>query len=245
MREVKTCLNPSCSKSFQPGHYGDRQRICGAAKCLRWYKVFWKQTRKPPRGFTPDVFERIISEADNLELRTVYVVARFSAVRKGELLGLNWSDVLDANGAAKQSCAIRGQWDDRRGFVMTKTSDARLVYFMEEARAAIEKLAKATKDRQPFNRVFSFSEAFVWKWWKRTQKRLGIVNQETNDGFRFHDIRHTALKATANEHGLEMAALQGGHKSLETTRIYTQRTPEETVAILDGKRPKGLTGGRC
>lgn len=238
---VKTCLNPSCGKAFKPGHYGDKQRICGLVKCRRWYKVFWKQTRKPPRGFTPDVFARLVREAKDLTLRTVYVVARYSAVRKGELLGLTWDDVLDKQGAPRKSCALRGQWDDRRGFVVTKTSNARLIYFMKQARDAIGELAKATKDRQPFNRVFPFSEAFVWKWWKRTQKRLGIINQETGDGFRFHDIRHTALKETATKHGIERAADQAGHKNLNTTRIYTQQTPEEMVAILDGRR---ATGGK-
>lgn len=275
------CQNPSCGKPITEGHYGSLQKVCGSwtmvgcpkchgagkrngkkcekcagngrikQTCKAWYRTFWSQTRKPPRGMNIDVFDGVAATIhEDVFHESLILVARFAAMRKGEILGLTWGDVLDHEGNARNSFPIRGQWDDVQHFKPTKTVNSRQALMTREAQAAIDRLrtwavAKGRPCRKT-DRIFPITEAGVWKWWVSLQKRLGVANPQTGRPYRFHDLRHTRATELARAKRLDLAQQQLGHKSINTTQIYAMRSAEEliedmetTTASAARKRKKG------
>jgi len=257
----QTCLNPSCNKSYAPGHYGKLQRVCsgtylekcskkcpgkkckkcaGAGKyketCSNWYKRYWAKTRKPPRAMPENDQKKVLAYWEKQDFRywALLIAARNSALRKGELLGITWADVEDGN-EIRSNFPLRGQWDDRVGFKTTKTDTGRTAYFLKEVRQALSRLRKGeAKGDGPTDRIWTYTEVDAWKWWVRSQKKLGITNRDTGRTFRFHDLRHLAAIRTLKRTGkLHDVATLCGHSNLATSMIYTQQRPEDFVKSLE------------
>lgn len=241
MTETKLkCLNPKCGAEFEPSHYGKRQRICGVKACKKWYKEYYSQVRQPPRGIDDEVFARLLKAARPDRLKHAFlVVARASGLRKGELLGLTWADILDHKGKIKAEIEIRGQWRDRQGFQPTKTRNSRLGYLTEKAKKALEEVQDSQKNT---DRVFPFWNSGIWSWFNQLQRQLRIANPETGYPYRVHDIRHSLGLELAHKKGrLDVAKQMLGHKNIQTTTIYSQPHAGEflkTVEKLTGAKPK-------
>jgi integrase len=268
--KTKICMNPSCKKSFIPGHYKDRQLVgsgpehvttetcqschgtgkkqgavcqkCSGKKsikqtCAIWYRSYWSQIRKPPRGIPEEDQRRALELAEKKDLRywSLLIAARNSALRKGELLGLTWGDIQDGE-EIRSNFPLRGQWDDRQGFKETKTGAGRIAYFFEEVRKALKRMrATSAKNDGPADRVWPYSEAETWARWVRIQKQLKIVNPETKRNFRFHDWRHSSAIRTLKKTGkLSDVTVLCGHKNPATTQIYVTQRPEDFVASIEG-----------
>lgn len=256
-----TCLNPACKKVTVAGHYGRLQKVCrgtytenctkkcigktckkcrGKGKyqstCVSWYRKYWAQVRKPPRGIPEEDQKRALAAAEKEDLRwwALLIAARNSALRKGELLGITWADIQDGD-QIRSNFPLRGQWDDKVGFKETKTDTGRIAFFLKEVRDALTRLRKneAKKDKSD-SRIWPYTEVDTWVRWTNLQKRLKIVNPETKRAFRFHDWRHvSALRALKKTGKLSDAATLCGHKSISTTSIYTQQRPEDFVASIE------------
>jgi len=203
--------------------------------CKIWYKKYWTQTRQPPREISEADFKKILKAVEgDILFHTLLIVARASALRKGEFLGLIWSDVLGRKGEVRSAIIVMRQWDDCEGLKATKTKQGRSAYLLPEARTALAKLTKVVKVVLTA-RIWETTESEVWKRFTRLQKRLGISNPDTGRPFRVHDIRHTAamrmLRATGGD--LRRAQQLLGHKNSSTTEIYTQQRPEEIAGELE------------
>lgn len=257
----KICLNPACKSSFVPGHYGDKQLVClgtyiescskkcigktckkcggkkkYVATCKAWYRRYWSQVRKPPRGIPEEDQRRALAAAEKEDVRwwALLIAARNSALRKGELLGITWADVLNGS-EVRSNFPLRGQWDDRVGFKETKTDTGRIAFFLKEVRDALTRLRKGDgkKDKEDA-RIWPYTEVDTWLRWTNLQRRLKISNPDTRRPFRFHDLRHTAaLRALKRTGKLSDASTLCGHKNPATTAIYTQQRPEDFVASLE------------
>jgi len=258
-----TCLNPNCRERFVAGHYGKLQKVCSGfytetcskkcpgktckrcagkgkykASCKAWYRRYWAQVRKPPRGMSDEDRQRAMAAALKQDPRfwALLVAAASSALRKGELLGLTWADVLDGD-EIRSNFPLRGQWDDKEGFKETKTDAGRIAFFLKEVRDALARIRKdpavAKKDKATW-RIWPYTEVDTWVMWTDLQKRLRIVNPDTRRPFRFHDLRHTAaLRALKRTGKLSDASTLCGHKNPATTAIYTQQRPEDFVASME------------
>lgn len=268
----KICLNPSCKKEFQPGHYGDRQKVgssadhiqvigCPSCKgsgerrgdeclkcrgegkvkqsCQEWYRIYWSQVRKPPSGIPPTEFARIelASRPDQLR-HACLIAARESAMRKGELLGVTWGDIVGPDGKILPAFNLRGQWDDCEGFKATKTAGSRVAYFLPKAIEVLSKLPRG----KPEDRVFPFAESGIYEWFVGLQRKLGIVKPESGYPYRWHEIRHTLLSELVHsgkgDEGLLTAKEIGGHKNIQTTLGYAVQSPAEIM-----KKAITLRGG--
>jgi integrase len=209
--------------------------------CAEWYRSYWSQIRKPPRGIPENDQRRALEAVEKKDVRywSLLVAARNSALRKGELLGLTWGDIEDG-GEIRSNFPLRGQWSDKEGFKATKTDAGRIAYFFEEVRKALKKMrGAAAKNDGPADRVWPYSEAETWARWIRIQKQLKIVNPETKREYRFHDWRHVSALRTLKRTGkLSDATVLCGHKNPATTLIYTQQRPEDFVASIEGKGKK-------
>lgn len=262
-KSPQTCLNPNCRKQYLPGHYGRKQKVCTGsyletcskkcpgktckkcagkkkykATCQAWYRRYWAQVRKPPRGMSEEQQKKALDAARKQDIRwwALLVVARNSALRKGELLGITWADVEDGKDI-RSNFPLRGQWDDKVGFKETKTDTGRIAFLLKEAREALATLRKdvAKKDAAT-DRIWKYTEVSTWERWTTMQRRLKIAHPDTKEPYRFHDLRHTAALRILNRTGkLSDASELCGHKNPGTTVIYTKQRPEDFVAGLEEK----------
>lgn len=235
-RSAVTIKCPRCKGSGR--REGARCPKCRGEKkirqtCREWYKHYWSATRKPPRGIPAADLQKILRAVKEDPLyQALLIVAAESGLRKGELLGLTWADVLDSDGAIKQVIEIRGQWDDREGFKSTKTDKGKLAFLLEQSRRALKALVR--KERNNGERIWGYDEVYVWDRFVKIQKRLKIRNPDTGHPFRVHDLRHSAaIRALEATGDLTKAQVLLGHKSIATTSVYTQQRPEKFVADLE------------
>lgn len=261
------CINPSCGKEVKASHYGKRQKVCGGTytedcrrcpakhgkeckrcngtgkydqSCRAWYRTYWAETRKPPRGIPDDVFKKIKEEASKGDSRkhALLVVARETGLRKGEVLGLTWSVVLDHNGAVKNSIELRGQWSDRGGFKPTKSHASRLALLSKEAREVVEKLKDEQDEIKGDDRLFPFWESATYNWFVSLQTRLGITNPDTGSAYRFHDLRHALGSELVRGGRTDLAQKMLGHKNINTTMGYAEQRPDEMLDDLENMKKK-------
>lgn len=155
-------------------------------------------TRGRDRRLIGDEEERLLKAAASInpELEAAIIFAIETGMRRGEMLGLRWSD-------------IRGQIAQ---LDETKTMEPRTVPLSSRARAAI-----AALPRQLDGRVFAYSATGLTHGFARACRKAGIV------GLRFHDLRHEATSRFF-EKGLsvmEVASITG-HKTMIMLKRYTQ-----------------------
>ena len=266
--KTKICKNPHCAKAFVPGHYHDRQLVCSGRylakcgkckgsgrregqKCFRclgkgtyqdscrnWYKGYWASIRKVPRAIPTVDLKKLLKAAPDVAHRALVTVAAQSGMRKGELLGLTWGDVLDGK-EVRSSFDLIHQWDDTDGMKTTKTDTARDAFLLPESRQALKQyreliLHSTQAGKSLDDRIWPWSEVYAWSWFTKLEKKLGIKNPDTGRPYRFHDMRHTAaintLQATGDIH---QASILLGHGNSSTTMIYTKERPEAFVAGLE------------
>lgn len=229
---ICTISCPSCKGSGKK--QGERCWRCkGTGKfkesCVRWYRGYWAKVRKPPRGIPPEIFAKIEKTArpDILE-HACLIAARESGLRKGELLGLTWADIVGHDGKLKNSFEIRGQWDDVEGFKVMKVGSGKIGYFMPKALPILSKIKRG----KPEERVFPFWESEIYNWFIRLQEKIKVKNPETGYPYRFHDCRHslgTELVHGHGDKGLAIAAQVLGHSNLNTTRNYSLLSSEDVL----------------
>ncbi len=227
-------------RTFTPGRYGKLQRICGREKCRRWYKTFAVKTLPVPRGLSAADWKIVEEHLPDwpVEFRALIIVARESGMRKGEILGLDWKDVLDTRGKPKSIVALRGQWSDREGFKDAKTGP-RNVLMTERARAAVVELCATRDDDRMGSRMFHRGESWAWSAWTRFQRLAKIKNPKTRRPYRFHDLRHTAAVELVSAGKIELAQKLLGHKNLNSTLRYSERPAEDVLAEIEETKRNG------
>ena len=145
--------------------------------------------------------------SDNPYLAPLVTLAIETAMRRGELLGLDWDDLhLDQNYVH---------------LALTKNGTSRDVPLSPKARQTIEALPRSISGR-----MIVHPEALKGLRHRAT-RRAGIT------GLRFHDLRHEATTRFF-EKGLgvmEVAAITG-HKDLRMLQRYVQLRPEDLARKL-------------
>lgn len=141
-------------------------------------------------------------------LYPLVVLALETAMRRGELLGLNWQDV----NLVKRTANLHD----------TKNGDGRIVPLSSRAVEVLQALPRSITGQvipmSPFAACAAFDKATM---------RAGI------EGFRFHDLRHTAITRMAAKlpNVIELAAVSG-HKSLRMLQRYYHPRAEDLARKL-------------
>ncbi len=207
--------------------------------CQEWYKGYWSQIRKPPRGIPDGIFSRIEKAASpDRHRHACLIAARESGLRKGELLGLVWGDILDPQGRVRPSFEVSRQWDDSKGLKSMKVGFGKTGYFLPKAVEVVKKLPPG----KPEERVFPFYESSIYEWFIHLQEELGIKNPATGEEYRWHDLRHSLGTELVHGHGDKGIALAKEilqHKNVQTTMGYSQKDSGEILAEVAELRAKG------
>ena len=148
------------------------------------------------------------SQSQNPYLKHLVVVAIETAMRRGELLKLEWKNI---------------NFTDRTAYLpTTKNGSPRTVPLSARA---IQELKTMPIDIS--GRVFPLSETALRGLWRRTMKRTGLEN------LRFHDLRHEATTRFF-ELGLNVMEVSTitGHKDLRMLKRYTHIRASELALKL-------------
>lgn len=133
-----------------------------------------------------------------------------TAMRKGEILSLCWSDV---------------QFEERYAHLdLTKNGEERDVPLSKRAIALLKIIAK----RDPGSPVIPVKSGHFGQVFTKAKREAGL------DHIHFHDSRREAATTMARKlsNVLELAAVTG-HKSLEMLKIYYKPKPQDLAARLD------------
>lgn len=181
------------------------------------------------RPMTPEQLRAFLSAAQGEALELLFVLAARLGLRRGEALGLRWQDYDSERKtiAIRQAIAAVG---GRGQISPTKNSQSRrtlplpediiaLLNARREAQTTDHELIFCSQSGQPIN------PRNLLRSYYRVQTRAGL------DGFRFHDLRHTAnqMMADAGVAARTRAAILGHAGVQITEETYTH-------ASLDAKR---------
>jgi integrase len=179
--------------------------------------------RKPklPQGrdrrLVGDEEERLLAAcaAMNPELADIVTVAIETAMRQGEIMGLEWRHV---------------NWIDHTVYLPdTKNGTARLVPLSERAEEALQRQQQRATGKS--GRVWKYTNEGLRASYNKAVKRAGIA------GLTFHDLRHECTSRFC-ERGLPIMTVQAitGHKSTQMLRRYTHISGK---ALVDAVRGRG------
>ena len=175
----------------------------------------FKENNERDRILSPEEYARLLAHCQ-AHLKPVVRLAYYTAMRRGEILELTWSQV-----------------DLREGFIKlrtedTKTNEGRLVPLKRE----LVEMFKAVPRGFPQAPVFTYkgrSMAEMKRSFATACKRAGI------EDFTSHDLRHTAInnwRIQGHDYFRIMAA--SGHKTMNVFKRYNTVSKEELKALVGG-----------
>ncbi|MBB4570331.1 site-specific integrase [Rhizobium leucaenae] len=146
-----------------------------------------------------------------LFFKMLIILAIETGMRRGEILGLRWSDISH----------------NRRviTLAMTKNGSGREVPLSQRAFDALKEWKICADVDQP--RVFPMTPGSLEQAWYRLLVRANVK------GLRFHDLRHEGVSRLF-ERGLNVIEVSSisGHKELRMLRRYTHLSADDLVAKL-------------
>ena len=184
-----------------------------------------------PQILTEEQARQLLAVASGSLFETVFYLALITGMRKGELLGLKWSDLDSAKGSIQVQRQLQYLKPDGYILVPPKTKAGKrpiklgqgMLAQLEKHRAHQELLKAAAGDKwQENGLIFTSSigtymdQSKVSKEFKRLLKKAGLPN------LRFHDLRHTSLSLLL-EMGTPVNTVQrrAGHsKASVTVDVY-------------------------
>ena len=190
--------------------------------------------RKPklPQGrdrrLVGDEEERLLSACSNTnpELADIVTFAIETAMRQGEILGLEWRHV---------------HWLDHTAYLPdTKNGTARILPLSEKAEAALLRQQQRATGKN--GKVWRYTNDGMRASYGKAVKKAGIA------GLTFHDLRHEATSRFC-EKGIPIMTVQAitGHKSTQMMKRYTHISGKVLVDAVRGvcdavcKTPQGFS----
>jgi len=182
-----------------------------------------ENTRGRDRRPSSEEFLRVhqeLQKSRNSLVADVAVFAMATAMRRGEILALDWANVDLLNLTAR--------------LPLTKNGECRVVPLGPRAKSILVRQmemhpghSEASK-RKLSGPVFNISANAIRLAWIRATRSAGVTN------LRFHDLRHEAISAFF-EMGLSVpeAALISGHKDARMLFNYVHLKPENIALKLD------------
>ena len=170
--------------------------------------------RKPPspqgrnRVLTSEEEQKLLHACEPKANRNIYtrpfvILALETAMRRGELLGLNWINI---------------DIHKRTAFILlTKNGESRTVPLSTRAIETLQALPRSIDGR-----VLPINFAALETNFKRARERAELLD------LRIHDLRHTAITRLAEKlpNLIELSAVSG-HKSLAMLKRYYHPNPEQ------------------
>jgi integrase len=205
-----------------------------------WGALMYEIKEAPPRELSWAEEDRLFPEIRS-DLADACVMALRSGWRKREVLSLRWNDIDFAN--ADAATRIKGGAIVRRALTaemiviianQPKVGPFVFTYVCQKTTSKHrDKLGRLQPARQKGQR-YPLTATVLRKPWAAAKRAAGV------DGFRFHDLRHTAgtriVRATGNI-ALAKRALE--HKSIRSTLRYAHVLNDDVRKGLDAASARG------
>lgn len=151
----------------------------------------------------------------NTELYSIVVLALETAMRQGEIIGLNWEHINLTSRIAS--------------LPLTKNGTKRDVPLTYTARDMLIRMGTKSTGK-----VFSYTSAGIKSTWRQAMERLEIKDMH------FHDLRHEAISVLFERGRLDMMEIAAisGHKSLSMLKRYTHLKAQNLVRKLEQPKNK-------
>lgn len=186
-----------------------------------------RQNKNEMSYLTRDQVEDFLEAAEDSSYKPLYLTAIMTGLRRGELLGLRWSDVDLATGQATIKQTIVKLHDGSLAVEMPKTkSSARTVAFSSSVTAALKDHKRAQAEHrlklgesyENNNLIFASASGTpinpgnLYRHFKATLRKAQLPN------IRFHDLRHTHATLML-EQGVHVKVVSErlGHSSIQIT----------------------------
>ncbi|MDO6481904.1 tyrosine-type recombinase/integrase [Shimia thalassica] len=178
-----------------------------------------KEPKGRIRALTEEEIAQLLAackETGNADLELVVLIALTSGMRKGEVLGLQWDDILFDKGLAIVHEPKNGE---RRGVVLLPV----VVDALKKRKEVLE-----TPEGLIFPNRLGTGPVDLKKPWASAVKKANLQD------FRFHDLRHTAATLIAKDGGsVPQIATILGHKSFRMAARYAHLTENHTRELLE------------
>lgn len=163
-----------------------------------------------------------LDDCTNSYIKPAVIVALETAMRRGELLSLKWSDV-DLKGRFAQLHDTKN--GEHRDVPLTKRAIAELKALKQEHERQQKEETVVSLDQ----RVFPISAESLKNAWERARKRAGM------DHFNFHDLRHEAISRLF-ERGFDAQVVRAvsGHKDMQSLKRYVNLKASDLAKMIDG-----------
>lgn len=185
-------------------------------------QVKFRKIKEQSQNFLNDVFtreeiERLIKCCGNIRDQAIIMALWKTGVRVSELLQLRVRDV------GKESIGIEGKGGKHRDILISNELNEILEEYL--------KVRIPTAQNELFTgKRGALKRGAINKIILKYAKIAKIRKEKAHP----HSFRHAFCKALAdNGVSIDVIADLAGHKSLDTTRIYTRHTKKELIRILD------------
>lgn len=227
--EIETCLQDLKSQDLsnatinsylttlkQLYNYAEKRKFLrdNTASQVRRLK---KKPRKPPRYFTEEELEKILSY--DTPYRDAFIILLYTGMRRNELRFLEWTDISFENKTI--------QIKNKEGFV-TKTGQNRII----PMHSKVEKILWDQKQSSGYIFEYSTGNPHHRNKWNDSLRR--ILKKENIPNASIHTFRHTFATRFLQSGG-SIKELQEilGHASVETTMIYSHLVPEHLQKSIE------------
>ena len=175
------------------------------------------------------VLDYIATRKHALRNRTMVLTMFNTGMRVGEVAGLRYCDVLNADGTIKNEIRLLAE--------NTKTNEARVVFINEKLRNELEQYVRAYQAINVKRKFFysqkqasdGFTANTLTQHFHYLYKRAGI------DGASSHSSRRTFITTLANK-GIGVRVIMGlsGHKALSSVQCYIDCNSELMRNAVEG-----------
>jgi integrase len=221
------------AEKFKPGSVNRELALLKHvfSKALEWKRI--KENPAPKvkrlkgaarrvRYLMPDEIQTFLSHCEGLLrglLKPMVTVALHTGARKGELQGLEWSNVNFDLGFIS--------------LLVTKNGERRDIPMNETVRATLKAMERASGFVFPNRNGKRIDNCALYLAFYEALEKSKI------EDFRFHDLRHTFASNLVMQEGVELNDVREllGHKKMEMTLRYAHLSPKhkgKVVNILDG-----------
>ena len=203
------------------------------------------QSLLPPSPEQVEIILKAAASAPNPELGTVIFLAATTGLRRGEISGLKWSDVMFETSTVSVRRSIwqsASQWGEKdpkshqtRNLVIGEKTLGVLAGRFQRASALCSELGVSfATDFYVFSSDPEGKTPFLPDAITQAYRRLlEKISRERNEQwrFRFHDLRHfTATQLIRGGHSARTVADRLGHSDVAVTlRTYTHNTSDQAV----------------
>ena len=216
------------------------RNVCDAIRPPKWVE-------KVPTGLSVEQVHRFLEAARQHRLHALWILAIYTGLRRGELLGLMWEDVDWDQGRL----VVRRAMEESGLFGPPKDKQQRAVPLADEALADLsrwrveQEIERATfPNYQDMGFVFCRPDGrpyvgrTVWQMYKVVLRQAGLP-----PSVRMHDLRHTfasrSLAAGANVRAV--SEILGHHDPGYTLRRYSHALAEDKAEAV--RRLRQYLGG--